>query len=296
MSVGMPGQRVPSQPLLAVLGALGLALGAGGALAWVLARRVVAPLTQLQRASERLGLGEAPELLPEDGPLELATLSRRFNRMAVQVRELLAARTLLLAGVSHDLRTPLARMRLALEMLRERRDEALMDRLERDIEHMNRLIANVLDLARGVAGEARTPVPVAQLLGELAQQHGGGRVRLRCDAGGTYAVPEMALHRAMANLLENALRYAPQGEVELVCEPRGPGLRLGVLDRGPGIPPEQVALMFEPFQRLDASRSPIGGGTGLGLSIVQALAQAHGWTVELQPRDGGGMQAWVELP
>jgi two-component system osmolarity sensor histidine kinase EnvZ len=296
LSVGMPAQRVPSQPLAAVLGALVLGLAVAGGLALVLARRVVAPLMHLQRASERVGLGETPELLPEEGPRELVMLSRSFNRMAVQVRELLAARTLMLAGVSHDLRTPLARMRLALELLREQPDHALIDRLERDIDHMNRLIANVLDLARGVAREVSVPVHVTQLLSGLAQPFGsGGRVRLLCEMGGC-DLPEMAVHRAMTNLLENALRYAPQGMVDLVCEPCGSGLRLGVLDRGPGIPPDRVATMLEPFQRLDESRSPANGGAGLGLAIVKALAQAHGWQLLLQPREGGGMEAWIKVP
>jgi signal transduction histidine kinase len=98
------------------------------------------------------------------------------------------------------------------------------------------------------------------------------------------------------SLLQNAQRYAPEGPVDLVCEPLGPRCRLGVLDRGPGIAPDQVEAMFQPFQRLEPSRSPVTGGSGLGLAIVRELARANGWQVELLPREGGGLAAWLELP
>lgn len=301
--VGLPAERINSQPLLAV----GVALLLGGVVAvglaaW-LARRVLRPVERLSRAAARIGQGETPDLLPEDGPMELAQLSQRFNLMAIRVRDLLAARTVLLAGVSHDLRTPLARMRLALELLKTQPSASLVDRLERDIERMNQLIANVLDLARGVSQEPAQPMDLGALLHELARDHSTAAcqvqvslppdaVRRVCHA----VLPELSLRRALGNLLDNALRHAPVCPVVLVCECTADGLRLGVLDRGPGIPFAQIEAMFQPFQRLDTSRSPATGGTGLGLAIVKELARAHGWQVSLTPREGGGMQAWVVLP
>ena len=296
LAVGLSSARINSRPLAVLLIGLAAGLAVAVGLALLLARRVVAPLARLEQASAQLGQGVAPDLLPETGPREIVALSRRFNTMAVQVRDLLSARTTLLAGVSHDLRTPLARMRLALEMLRTQPSPTLLDRLERDMELMNQLIGNVLDLARGLEHEPATPVDMVALLHELAAEHATAAcpVQVRCEPC-VRPVPAIALRRALGNLLQNALRYAPAGPVELVCEQDGAHCRVGVLDRGPGIPADQVEAMFQPFQRLEPSRSPKTGGSGLGLAIVRELAQANGWRVSLGARAGGGMEAWMVL-
>jgi two-component system osmolarity sensor histidine kinase EnvZ len=282
--------------VLALLLALGGGLLFAGAFACWLAQRITAPLARLDAAAKRIGHGERPELLPETGPLELAALARRFNAMSQQVRDLLTARTTLLAGVSHDLRTPLARMRLALEMLKSDPSPVLIARLESDIEEMNGLIATLLDLARGLEREPPVELDLTALLEDLASEASTAArpITVHCPPC-RRAVPPRALRRAIGNLLQNALRYAPDGPVELVCEQHQSHYRIGVLDRGPGIPPERIAAMFEPFQRLDDSRSPQTGGAGLGLAIVRELAKANGWQVRLEARTDGGLAAWIEL-
>lgn len=297
IAVGVSARRVQTQPFTAIA----ISVLAGGlvalVLAGLLARRLVAPLARLEAASAHLGEGREPALLPETGPREIAALSRRFNTMAGQVRDLLSARTTLLAGISHDLRTPLTRMRLALEMLRDQPgEERLLAALERDLEQMNQLIGTVLELARGLAHEPPQATDLAVLLQDLASEQGGsGRtVTVHC-ARCERTVPVLALRRALGNLLQNALRYAPEGAVELVCETDDRRCRIGVLDRGPGIPPDRVEAMFQPFQRAEPSRSPATGGSGLGLAIVRELARANGWRVYLLPRGGGGLAAWLEL-
>jgi two-component system osmolarity sensor histidine kinase EnvZ len=296
LAVGVSDDRVNTRPVLALLLALLLGAVVSVALAWWLARRVVEPLARLQRATAEVGQGDLPALLPEEGPLEVVLLSRRFNAMAVQVQALVAARTTLLAGVSHDLRTPLARMRLALELLRVKPTPSLLDRLDQDVTHMNDIIGNVLDLARGLAHEPPVAVDVLALLQGLAQDHSTSacQVQVTCPPC-VLPLPRMALHRALDNLLENAMRYAPVCPVELRCEATATGYRLGVLDRGLGIAPHDVEAMFQPFRRMEASRSPATGGRGLGLAIVRELCQANGWQVSLVAREGGGMAAWVEL-
>ena len=295
--LGFSHDRLGTQPLATVL----LTLAAGGILAalaaWWLARRIVAPLERLDAAAAVLGRGGTPELLPETGPRELAALSRRVNALALQVQDLLEARTTLLAGLSHDLRTPLARMRLALEMLARRPDRAQIERLDRDIEEMNRLVGNTLELARGLAGEAPADLEVRALLEGLAAplRDTGGRIEVSAEQCGIQA-PPLALRRLLGNLLTNALRYGGDQPVELRAERVGSALRIGVLDRGPGIPPEQLEAVFRPFHRVDASRSPGTGGSGLGLAIVRQLAQANGWMVTLENRAGGGLAAWLTLP
>ena len=296
LSVGVAASRINSQPVTAFFVALlaGLA-GALGVSVW-LARRLTQPLAQLEAATALIGQGGMPLLLPESGPLEMVRLSRRFNAMAQQVRDLLSTRTTLLAGVSHDLRTPLARMRLALEMLKDNPDPSLIERMERDIEQMNRLIGQVLELARGLAHEAPVSTALPAFLQQLATDFStpDQPITVRCPPVNLVVAPG-ALHRALGNLLQNAMRYAPDQPVELVCDVSPQQVCLGVLDRGPGIAPEQLEAVFAPFYRLEASRSPATGGAGLGLAIVRELAGANGWRVRLQARQGGGLQAWIDI-
>lgn len=296
LSVGVAASRTDSQPIAAFFVALLVALvGAAVISAW-LARRLTQPLAQLEAASALIGQGGMPLLLPETGPREMVALSRRFNAMAQQVRDLLSTRTTLLAGVSHDLRTPLARMRLALEMLKDTPNPGLIERMERDIAQMNRLIGQVLELARGLAHEAPVATDLCVFLQQLAEDFSTPEqpVTVTCPAAQINVAPG-ALHRALGNLLQNALRYAPGKPVELVAEVTPHQICLGVLDRGPGIAPEHLEAVFEPFHRLEASRSPATGGAGLGLAIVRELARANGWRVRLQARQGGGLQAWVDI-
>ena len=296
IDVGFPAWRIGTHPLMAFL----FTLGGGLLLALVatlwLARRIAAPLAQMERATAVVGRGEIPATLPETGPRELATLAARFNLMARQVRELLAVRTTLMAGISHDLRTPLARMRLALALLAERPTPRLIARLEADITEMDQLIGRVLDLARGLEAEAPVELDLRALLVELAEAAPAGRVRHTLPAAPLVrSVPPLALRRVIENLLENALRYGQEQPVDLVLAVSAGQARIGVLDRGPGIPPDQVEAMFQPFQRGETSRSPLTGGAGLGLAIVRQLAETHGWQVQLQTRENGGLAAWLIL-
>jgi len=295
--VGFPHSRVGTQPLVTVL----LTLAAGIALAvlaaWWLARRIVAPLERLDAAAALLGRGEWPERLPETGPRELAALARRVNALGREVRELLDGRTTLLAGLSHDLRTPLTRMRLALEMLTRRPDPVLIERLERDVEEMNRLVGEMLGLARGLGRETPGDTELRALLEQLAAhaRETGASVTVAGEPCVVSAAP-MALRRVLDNLLSNAQRHAGARPIELQVRREGGGVRIGVLDRGPGIPSDQLEAVFRPFHRVDASRSPGTGGSGLGLAIVRQLAQANGWSVDLENRADGGLAAWVTLP
>jgi len=305
IGVGFAYARMRTHPFQALTvallaGVLGVSLAA-----WWLARRISGPVAALEAAAAQLATGASPALLPEQGPRELAQLAGHFNQMALQVRELLDARTTLLAGVSHDLRTPLARMRLALEMLTLKPDPALLARLEADIEEMNGLIGQLLDLARGASGEPAQRIELEPWLHERARLHAdaaeraGASVNVNCLVGLHVLAPPGLLGRVVDNLLGNALRYAP-GPVTLravvmAVRPAGT-VHISVLDRGPGIPPSQLAAVWRPFQRVESSRSPQTGGYGLGLAIVRQLAQSQGWQIGLAAREGGGLQASVEVP
>lgn len=280
-----------------------LLIFAGGAvlslvatLVWV--RRITVPLERLAQAASEFGQGKTPQPLDETGLRELALVAASFNRMMVEVQELMENRTTLLAGISHDLRTPLARMRLALAMLPAEADPALVERMERDLEEMNRLIGAYLEVGRELAQELPQSISLATFLQQLAAQFDvdGSKVMVQCPGQVQLTLRPLALQRVVGNLLGNALRYGGDGPVEIVCDSSAAGHVIRVLDRGAGIPEEQREAVFRPFHRLEASRNAATGGTGLGLAIVRQLALANGWRVSLHARDGGGLEARVLLP
>jgi two-component system osmolarity sensor histidine kinase EnvZ len=260
----------------------------------VLARRVTDPLTRLSLAAEQLAKGSYPSPLPERGPRELASLARQFNNMNRQVRELLANRTVLLAGISHDLRTPLTRLRLGLAMLPRDTDEALVERMERDIDDMNGLITQSVELGKTLGAGERSPTDLVGMLHDLAA---GREERVKVTATGPcmVLVHPLALRRIVGNLLDNALRYSSKPvELRLDCGEQPPVVF--VLDRGPGIPEDEREAVFRPFHRLERSRNRRTGGSGLGLAVARQLAIANDMEIQLWARPGGGTIAGVRLP
>ena len=295
--VGFPRDRIQTRPLT------GLLVIASGVLVLVLltsallARQITRPLTSLSEAAERVGEGRLPEALSERGPKELRTLVVQFNRMALRVQELLANRTTLLAGISHDLRTPLARIRLALEMLPESANSELIARMQGDLELMNRLIGQSLELARDLEAGQCDQVDLADLIDGLVLdlKHSGHRIDWNAPGPCPCPVNVTALQRILANLAENALRYGGTEPPRIELDCRGDETEIRVLDRGPGIPDEQKEAVFRPFYRIEASRSLDTGGSGLGLAIARQLADANHWSLGLHNRPGGGTIAAIAL-
>jgi two-component system osmolarity sensor histidine kinase EnvZ len=296
--VGFPASRVSVQPSLALL----IILGAGALVILItsagLARWLIEPLQRLVAATQRIGQGQRPAPLSERGPAELATLAREFNRMGEQVEELLANRTTLLAGISHDLRTPLARMRLALGMLSEKPEPDLLDRVLRDVDAMNDLIARCLEAGRDFAEKDSADIDLCELLGSIAGEHAHAGVEIRGRKGPDCRlnVRPLALRRILCNLVDNAVRYGRGEPIEIEYDVAADHVEIRILDRGPGIPAEEREAAFRPFYRLEPSRGLGTGGSGLGLAIVRQIANANGWSVELKPRPGGGTAACVTLP
>lgn len=295
--VGFGHERVGVEPPVAVTLLLLVILLLSLATALVLARRLARPLEGLSAAAARLGSGEAPGPVPETGPRELALLARRFNRMAEDVRTLLANRTTLLAGISHDLRTPLARMRLAIEMLPDATDPDLLAGLTRDAEEMERLIKQFLELGRGLEADREEDVDLCRLVADCVRdaRRGGGEIDIQGPASLPCRVNPMALHRVVVNLLENALRYGAGAPVEVAIEAEADGALVSILDRGPGIPATEREKVFQPFYRLEPSRSAATGGSGLGLAVARQLAEANGWQLALLDRPGGGTEARLRV-
>ena len=256
---------------------------------------VTRPLKALSRAAAAIGRGDSPAPLAEAGASEIATVSRAFNQMSRDLQQLDADRALILAGISHDLRTPLARLRLGIEM--SGADEETRAGMSEDIDEMDKVIGQFLDFARETSGEALQPVDLAALAREVAESYRRRGAPVGADLPDAVELPvrPMALRRLLANLVDNALRYAGQDKpIDILLRAAGDEISLEVRDRGPGIAAEQVERLKRPFTRLDAARRD-ASGAGLGLAIVDRICRAHGARFDLLPRPGGGLIARVTL-
>lgn len=298
ISLGFPQDRLGVQSPLAMILIIVATVVLALLTAIILARRITRPLQNMVEAARHVGLGNTPEQLAEDGALELAELAHTINNMAQQVQLLLANRTTLLAGISHDLRTPLARMRLALEMLPENADKKIVTRLKNDVDEMNRLIGEFLNFSRGLEKEVSQPVDLNEFLQGLVDNtlREGVTVLWRPVPQCKVRLGQMALRRIVGNLLSNAVRYGEGQPIELVCECGVIVTVIRILDRGPGIPADELENVFRPFYRLESSRSVATGGSGLGLAIARQLAEVNGWEVVLRARAGGGTEARLTIP
>jgi len=292
--VMLPRERVERQLALQWLGwaALTLALALLGA--YLIVFRMKRPLRALTQAAAEVGRGRNPAPVEESGPEEIQALAHAFNQMSRDLARLEADRALILAGVSHDLRTPLARLRLSIEM--SGADPSLKQGMDSDIDEIDRVIGQFLDFARSEGGEPTAPIDLAALARECLQQY---RERGHPVDGEIAPVPEfegraLALRRMLVNLLDNAIRYGEKGLV-VATRAEGRNAVIEVRDRGPGIPAGEVDRLKQPFTRLEAARTG-HSGSGLGLAIVERIARMHGGTFELLPREGGGLTARVTLP
>ncbi|MBU3693683.1 MAG: HAMP domain-containing protein [Rhodocyclaceae bacterium] len=273
--------------LVLVLSLLGAAL---------IVRRLNQPLADLAGAAQRVAAGARAQRLAEEGPQEIATVTRAFNSMVRHLERAENDRAMLLAGVSHDLRTPLTRLRLGVEMLPGSIDEHSRHGMIEDIDDINAIIGQFLSFVRDENSERPTRVDPAELLDNLSSRYldNGHDLRIDTRASPRNAVMRpLAIRRVLQNLIDNALRYG-KPPFDVVAREDADHLVFEVLDRGPGIPAEAVERVLQPFTRLDMARG--GGGTGLGLAIVDRIVRQHGGQFELEARPGGGLVARVRLP
>ena len=291
-----PRPKVADEPWRPIIWSLTLAavlfLAAFG-----FARYLARPLRELNAAVERVGRGESPPPLPESGPSEIASLNRTVNAMAANLRQLEQDRALLLAGVSHDLRTPLARLRLGAEI--KTRDDATLAGMVADIEEMDRIIGQFLEFARTDRAAAIEACDGVALVAACVERYArtGRDVRYAAQPLPPVPLRPTAFSRLVTNLIDNALAYgAPP--VEVAATIANGKFVLDVADRGPGIAPEDVERLKQPFTRASSSRTNASGvaGAGLGLAIVDRIARLHGGTFDLLRRDGGGTIARVAVP
>ena len=263
--------------------------------AYLFLRNQLKPIKRLARAAEAFGKGRVVEYHP-GGATEVRSAGRAFLDMRARIEGMIEQRTLMLSGVSHDLRTPLTRMKLGLSMLEPGPDVAA---LGRDVEEMEALLETFLDFARGEAlddPEMTDPVELARRLVEDARR-GGGRIELTAPASvGKVMLRPQAVRRCLSNLVSNALRYGDTARVSVSLPDRA--VRFTVEDDGPGIPRELREEAMKPFARLDAARNQDrGSGVGLGLAIARDIAQRHGGNLRLgDSAEMGGLRVDLVLP
>jgi signal transduction histidine kinase len=285
----MPGPPLPRE-IFIQLGVLTLALAL---VLFLMTRTITRPLSDLARAADAIGRGGRHEPLAERGAKEVRDATRAFNTMHDRLQRYLESRTRVLAAMSHDLRTPLTRLRLRAESIE---DASLRESFAADLDEMNEMVRGALNLFKGLTdSETVEPVVVDDMLAALKVEFAelDGEVDITGKSQGPIPARPRALKRCLSNVLHNAVKYGERAHVQIED---GKELLIRVRDEGPGIPPDQLERVFEPFFRVESSRNRDTGGTGLGLSIARDIAQAHGGSVSLSNSDGGGLEVKLTLP
>jgi signal transduction histidine kinase len=261
---------------------------------YAMTRTITRPLADLANAADAVGRGKAIQPLRERGARELKRATRAFNAMQERLNRYLDSRTRVLAAMSHDLRTPITRLRLRVESIE---DEALRTRCIEDLDEMTRMVRGALSVFRGLNDEeASVQVDMNALLQELQRRYAEVNASLEIEGRATapFQGKPLALKRCLGNLVDNALQYGERASIAIADS--ADQLIIRVLDHGPGIPEAELERVFEPFYRLESSRNRATGGTGLGLSIARDVAQAHGGALTLANRSEGGLEARLVLP
>ncbi|VTU26790.1 Osmolarity sensor protein EnvZ [Variovorax sp. PBS-H4] len=266
-----------------------------GVCAWFAVRLVTRPLARLAAAADELGPDLKGRMLGEEGPTEVAHAARAFNAMQQRIAGYMAERVEILAAISHDLQTPITRMRLRTEMMDNEKDQL---KFRQDLDAMNALVKEGVTYAKTLHGATEPPCRVdadALLESMVADyQDSGQPVRLEGRIGGPIVTRPNALRRIVVNLVDNALKFGSSVRMQVRVD--ADRLVMAVIDDGPGIPPDQLEAVLKPFYRVEGSRNRSTGGTGLGLAIAHQLAIAMGAQLSLHNRDEGGLEARVAMP
>lgn len=257
-------------------------------------RNQMRPIAKLAEAAEEFGKGlDSPPFKPH-GAREVRKAARAFNFMRERIRRQIATRTAMLAGISHDLRTPLTRLNLQLAMLEQKGEK--LEGMRADIQEMERMIQEYLNFAKGYGGEEPVAMSLSGLIRDLASDYARQHQEIELDIG-QELVLSLRLHamrRALSNLINNGLKYGKHVGIALARQ--GSEALITILDDGPGIPEEQQEQVFQPFKRLEDSRNPKTGGAGLGLTITRDIIHAHGGEIMLRNRPEGGLMVMITLP
>lgn len=292
LAVDLVQPRLRLSPWL--LAVLGLQLAVIGAVSWLAVKQATRPLARLAVAAQELEPGRPSVPLPETGPREIAQASAAFNLMSQRIGEHLEERSQMLGAISHDLQTPITRMRLRVDLIS---DEMVRDKLQADLGQMQHLVEQGLRYAHSAQAmqEAEAPTALVALLESIVADYQDASQPVTWLGGGAGDVTTRprALRRVIGNLIDNAIKFGSAAEVQLVIADHRPSVL--IMDRGPGIPAEELSKVTQPFYRVEGSRNAMTGGTGLGLAIVQRLIGICHAELRLAPRQGGGLLASIRF-
>ncbi|NOQ80542.1 MAG: HAMP domain-containing protein [Gammaproteobacteria bacterium] len=306
--IAVPLHQPGGQPHAAIIAIIVFGLIMLYISSWFLAYCVNTPINRLINSVKQMTYGFSPKPIPETGCEELGVLAHSVNTMASKLKDLLENRTVMLAGISHDLRTPLTRMALSVEMLPEDNNKQLTKRIRQDIHLMNEMIGHYMELACCLTKEKPEQLDLHDLIQSYIykiQQHSKVDIELIMPVVSSDSIQKLwvypvALKRIINNLLENAIRYGEAKPVIVSCEKvtrnNAKYIIIKITDHGPGISAEEIEKVFHPFYRVDKSRNSKSGGSGLGLAIVYHLTQAHDWLIELESPPNEGLTANLTLP
>jgi two-component system, OmpR family, osmolarity sensor histidine kinase EnvZ len=299
MRIGFHESRLKNQMMHTLIAVISTGLLIAFALSLILVRRISRPLEKMAHATYLIGKGEFGDEIPETGPEEIAELAKTINLMEKRIQQLLENRTTLLAGISHDLRTPISRIKLQLEMLDGKHDEKRIAEIQNDLSEMDHLISQTLLLARGLNEDEKTETDINRIIHSVVNDlcRGNAKIEFTPSKKCIHFIRADALKRVLINLIENALTYSDGLPVSVTCKCNSQaGTTISVSDQGPGIPSTEHKAVFQPFYRLEGSRSKATGGSGLGLAIVRQLCDANGWNTEISSPVHGGTKVEIQLP
>ncbi len=299
ITIGFMHERFGPRPPIALAGILATGCFLIVIASMLLVHRITNSVKRLSIAANNFGMGDFSTRIPETGPEELASLAHSFNRMAQELTQLMTNRTVLFGGISHDLRTPITRMKIALELLEEDESNSLLTGLKNDLSEMEQLIQQALELVKGLDKHPPIETDLDQLLEKIVKDYQRQHHMIVMETKKTCGIHKIqadVLKRVLTNLLDNGFRYGGDDPVKLSCLKLKNNLVIRIKDQGPGIPKDKIEAVFQPFFRLDHSRSKKTGGSGLGLAIVRQLCDIHGWKIQLFPGKRKGIEACLIIP
>jgi two-component system osmolarity sensor histidine kinase EnvZ len=298
LRIGFLHERFGPHPPHAVVGILSAGCLLILIVTILLARRITRQIKTLSEATNQLGAGKLSTRISETGPDELKMLAQNFNRMAQEIAQLISNRSILFGGISHDLRTPITRMNISLELLQDTRHSPLIQGMKNDLNEMETLIQQALELVKGMDKHHAVNVELNKVLDEIVSDYLRQHLVIHWQHNecGVCMIEVNAFRRVLCNLLDNAFRYGNDKPVVLSCTKEQKKLVICVQDQGPGIPVDKLDVVFQPFYRLDSSRAKKTGGSGLGLAIVQQLCDIHDWKIQLITKKKSGLKVKLEIP
>lgn len=297
VQIGFFHKRLGPHPSKAILGIIVAGLLLILTTSFLLVRRITRPITTLTDAVSQLGSGVLNTRIEEKGSQELILLAHKFNKMADEINQLISNRNILFGGISHDLRTPITRILIALELIDGEQNNALLSSIRSDLQEMENMIKQTLELIKSMDKHQAFTVKVDQIIKQLVSDYARQDLIIEWTSNqcGLCKVEFNALRRVLTNLLDNAFRYSQQQTVQLSCVKEQKQIIITLLDQGPGIPKNELGKVFQPFYRLDTSRNKQTGGSGLGLAIVHQLCDLHNWKVKLKQKPGCGLEVQLTI-